>query len=259
MNGTTHRLADPSAQRHRGMNKPNDGIMGSQRNQHVADRKAAAPDRVDHRMIGAGGGVGHGNGGIGAEVPRQIEGQLHPGRQLREALIDAELEVEGAIPVPEHDCGGDRGVAGPQRHDLAFAGFGECGRGAADKAGIAVVLQQRGAALGFPAAGLEGEESLDGWRNVFGCARHIETDGAVLGQPVALAAQFFQLLRPQCVTQQFIGILRCVEAGASMGLQQFWTHAALPQDFREGFHGGAVQRDVAQDQRMGAGFARRPH
>ena len=42
-----------------------------------------------------------------------------------------------------------------QRHDLALAGFGERGRGATDEGGIAVVLDQRGAALALPAAGLQ--------------------------------------------------------------------------------------------------------
>ena len=40
-----------------------------------------------------------------------------------------------------------------------------------------------------------------------------------------------------------------------LGLQHPRTQAVLSQDFRDGLHGGAVQRDVAQDQRMGAGSA----
>ena len=87
-------------------------------------------------------------------MPRQIERQLHAGRQFRETLVDAELEVECAVLMPQHDRGRDRRIAGTQRHDLALADFGERDGGAPDKGGIAVVLHQRGAAPGFPAAGL---------------------------------------------------------------------------------------------------------
>ena len=140
-----------------------------------------------------------------------------------------------------------------------MAGFRERFRRAADETGIAVVLQQRGTALGFPAGGFEAEESLEGRCDVFGLARHIETDGAVLRQPVALATQFLQFLGAQGVTQQLVGIAGRVEGGANVGMQQSWTHAVWPQDFGERLHDGAIQRDVAQDQRMGAGFARRLH
>ena len=51
----------------------------------------------------------------------------------------------------------------------------------------------------------------------------------MLGEPIALAAQFLQLLGAQRVMQQFIGIARRVKAGADMGLQHARTHAALPQ------------------------------
>src|SRR5882757_7778297 len=54
---------------------------------------------------------------------------------------------------------------------------------------------------------------------------------AMLGKPVALAAQFLQFLRAQGVTQQFIGIARRVEAGADMGLQHPRTDAVFPQYF----------------------------
>ena len=64
-------------------------------------------------------------------------------------------------------------------------------------------------------------------------ARHLETDFAVFGQPVALAAQFLQFLRTQRLAQQFIGVARRIEAGAEMGLQQARAHAVVPQHFRE--------------------------
>ena len=84
-------------------------------------------------------------------------------------------------------------------------------------------------------------------------ARDVEPDGAVLGQPMALAAQFLQLLGAQRLAQQFVGIARGVEAGAELRLQHARTQAVLPQHLGEGVHGRAIERYVAQDQRMGAG------
>ena len=88
-----------------------------------------------------------------------------------------------------------------------------------DKAGIALVLHERGPALRLPAAGLEVEEYLERGCDVCGRTRHIEMDGAVLGQAMALAAQFLEFLGSQRVAQQFIGIPRRIETGADMGLQ----------------------------------------
>ena len=100
---------------------------------------------------------------------------------------------------------------------------------------------------------------LDRGGDFFRRARDVETDSALLGETMALAAQLLQFLGPQRIPQQFIGIARGVEAGAGMGLQQRWAHAALVQHLRESFHRCAIQRDIAQDQRMGAGFPRVLH
>ena len=126
------------------------------------------------------------------------------------------------------------------------------------KAGIAVVLDQRGAALALPAAGLQPQEDLERGSDFLARARNVETHGAMLGQPMALAAQFLQLLGAQRVAQQFVGIARGVEAGAELGLQHARTQAVPPQHLAEGFHGGAIERHVAQDQRVRAGIPRRP-
>src|SRR5258708_33510042 len=130
--------------------------------------------------------------------------------------------------MPEHDGSGARRAAGTQAHDLAWAGLSKRDSGAPDKAGIAAVLHQCRAALRLPAAGFEVEEYLDRRSDLFSRARHIEMNVAMLGKPVALAAQFLQFLRAQGVTQQFIGIARRVEAGADMGLQHPRTDAGLP-------------------------------
>ena len=79
--------------------------------------------------------------------------------------------------------------------------------------------------LAFPAAGFERQECLDRASDVFGCPRDIEMHGAVLGQAMALAAQFLQFLRAQCVTQQLIGIACRIETGADPGLQYPRTQA----------------------------------
>src|ERR1700720_2336092 len=166
-------------------------------------------------------------------MPRQVERQLYSGRKLRKPLVDAELEVERAVLMPEHDRGCDRRIAGVQRHDFALAGLGESFGGAPDKAGIAVVLPERGAAPRFPAAGFEREENLDSRSYRVLRPRHIETDRAVLCEPIALPAQFLQFLAAERVPQQIIGIAPRVKTGAQMRLQDPRTRAVLSQHFPE--------------------------
>ena len=184
-------------------------------------------------MIGVRGGIGGRDGRIGAEMPGQIERQLHARRKFRKTLVDAELEIKRAILMPQHDRGRDRGIAGAQGHDLALTRLGERHGGAPHETGIAVVLHQRGAALAFPAAGFERQECLDRGRDLFRRSRHLEMHGAVLGQPMALAAQFLQLLGAQRVAQQRIGIARRIEAGADPGLQHARTQAAPAARLRQ--------------------------
>ena len=104
MNRAARSGAREVARDQRRMDHRHHRIVRPQRDQHVADRKAAAPDRVDHGMIGACGGIGRGDGGIGAEMPRQIERELHARREFREALVDAELEEEGAVSDAAARC-----------------------------------------------------------------------------------------------------------------------------------------------------------
>ena len=196
---------------------------------------------------------------VGAEMPGQIQRQLHARRKFRKALVDAELEVEGAVLVTQHDRGRHRRVAGAQRHDLALAGLRERRGGAADKGRIAGVLSERGAALALPAAGFQLQEGLERRGDIAWLAGDVELDGAVLGEAVALAAQLLQFLGAERFLQQFVGIAGGVETGADMRLQHGRLHAVAPQDICEGFHGGAVERHVAQDQRMGAGSPRLLH
>src|SRR5215475_1846386 len=94
-------------------------------------------------------------------MPRQLERELDTGREFRKALVDTELEEEGAITVAQHDAGCNRRLTGAQRNDFALAVRGQRHRGAADEGGIALILGKRGAAPGLPAAGFQREERLD--------------------------------------------------------------------------------------------------
>ena len=100
-----------------------------------------------------------------------------------------------------------------------LAGLRKRRGGAADKGRIAGVLSERGAALALPAAGFQFQEDLDRRCDVSWRARDVELDGAVLGEPVALAAQLLQFLGAERLVQQFVGIAGGVEAGADMRLQ----------------------------------------
>ena len=152
-------------------------------------------------------------------MPGQVERQLHAGRKLRKALVNPELEVERAALVPKHDCGRDRRIACPQRHDLALAAFGERHGGAADKSGVALALDHGGAALSPPSRGFQGEKNLKGGRDVCGRARRVEMDLAMLGKAMALAAQFLQFPGAEGVEQQGVGVARRIQAGAGTGSQ----------------------------------------
>src|SRR5689334_2492562 len=116
----------------------------------------------------------------------QIERELHAGRELCKTLIDADLEEEGAVLMPQHDPCGHRRGARAQGDDLALANLGKRRSGAADEGGIAIVLRQRGAALALPAAGFEREEAFEGGRYLVLRSRDMEGHSAMLGEPVAL-------------------------------------------------------------------------
>src|SRR3569832_1504018 len=118
--------------------------------------------------------------------------------------------------MTKHDRGGYRRVAGMHGHDFALSGFGKASRGMAYEAQIAPVLSERGAALALPAAGLERKKDLNRTADFLDAARDAKSHGAVLGKPVALAAQFFQLFGAQRVAQHVVGAAPGVEAGAQM-------------------------------------------
>src|SRR3954470_2375407 len=143
-------------------------------------------------------------------MPGQIERELHARRIFREPLIDAELEEEGAALMAQHDAGGDRGIADAQGHDFALIGLGERDGGAAYEDSIAVRLDQRGAAMAFPAAGFEREEYLQRGSDLLRRARHLELDRAMLGQPIPLPTQLLQLLAAQRVVQRGVAVVRRV-------------------------------------------------
>src|SRR5579872_4617614 len=112
-------------------------------------------------MIGARGGVGGRDHRLVAEMPRQVERELDARRVFRKRLVDAELEVEGAVEMPEHDGSGDRPLAGMHGDDFALAAFGKALGRVSDEVEIAAVLPERGAALALPAADFEREKNFD--------------------------------------------------------------------------------------------------
>ena len=185
-------------------------------------------------------------------MARQIERELHARRAFGEALVDAHLEIKGAIEMPQHDAGRDRYVAGVQSYDFAVAARSRIEYGAADEGSVAFVLSQGGAALGFPSAGFEREERAEIAFDFARCGGDGEDHVAMFCEPVALAAQFLELLRPQCIAQQVVGVPCGVKAGALVTLQDARFQSAARQLARERHHDRAVQRDVAQDQRVGA-------
>ena len=133
---------------------------------------------------------------VGAEMPGQIERQLHARRKFREALVDAELEIERAVLMAQHDRGGDRRLAGAQRHDLALAGC----RRAPTVARRIKAASPSSCASAVPR--LAFQPLASSVRNISiaaatssGVRATSKCDGAVLGEAVALAAQFFQFLR----------------------------------------------------------------
>jgi len=199
------------------MNQCHHRVASPQRNQHVADREATAPDRIDHGVIGACGGIGAGDFRIGAEMAGQLERQLHARRILCKPLVDAELEEERAILVAQHDAGGHRRCAGAQADDLALTGFGECGRGTANESGIAGVLDQRGAALAFPAARFEPQEGFEHCPDALRRASNVERDRAMLFEPVLLAPKLLELLGPEGFPQHRFAVPRRIEARVTSG------------------------------------------
>ncbi len=74
----------------------------------------------------------------------------------------------------------------------------------------------------------------------------------MFGEAIALAAQFLQFLRAQRLAQHFVGITGGIKAGADMRLQHNGLHAAAMQHVGKGFHGRAIERGGAEDQRMRA-------
>ena len=108
-------------------------------------------------------------------MPGQVQRQLNARRKFCELFVDADLEEERAVLMPQDDSGGNRRIARAQRYDLALVRCRERGGCAANKTGIAIVLRQRGAARAFPAAGFQRQEGLERGRDVLGRTRDLET------------------------------------------------------------------------------------
>ena len=177
-------------------------------------------------MVGVRGGIDQRDRRIGAEMPGQIERQLHAGREFRETLVDAELEIERAVLMPQHDArlrpACRRRAASRSRTGRCSASAGVARRmKAASPSSCASAVPR----LAFQPLASSARKVSSARRDIAGRARHLEMDLAMLGQAVALAAQLLQLLCAERIAQQFIGVARRVEAGAHMGLQHARLHA----------------------------------
>src|SRR5690242_11686808 len=124
-------------------------------------------------------------------MTRQFQRKLYTRRELCKALVDADLEEEGARLMPQHDAGGDRRVAGAQCHDLAITGLGELRRRAADEGGIALDLRQRCAAPALPAARFKLQEHFQRGGDLLWRPRDVEGDLALFGEALAQSTQLF--------------------------------------------------------------------
>ena len=169
---------------------------------------------------------------IGAEMPGQLQRQLHAGRKFCKTLVDAELEIERAVLMPQHDRRRDRRIAGAQRHDLALAGCRERRRGAADEGGVAVVLHSAVPRWPF-------QPLASSIRNVSTAAATSRGVRATSKRTSPCSARrlrwrrsSFSFFAPERVAQQFIGVARRIEAGADMGLQHARAHAVAAAALR---------------------------
>ena len=94
-----------------------DEIVRLRRRKQVAKRLAAAPDVIDHRMIGVGGGIDVVDPGVLAIMAGEIERELHAGRIARGQIRPCALGNIGEVDeLP------GRATARPHRE---FAGCGD--------------------------------------------------------------------------------------------------------------------------------------
>ena len=133
-----------------------------------------------------------------------------------------------------------------------------CQRGnrAANEGRIARMLDQRGAALAFPATGLELQECFERRPDLVGLARDREGDGPVLFEAMALATQLLEFLGAERAMQQRFTILRRVEAGAGVGGEDTRLQAVAIENVLERTHRRAVECNVVQHKRMRSGLTR---
>ena len=230
-----------------------------QRNQHVADRKAAAPDRIDHRMIGAGGGVGRRDGGIGAEMPGQIERQLHARRKFRKALVDAELEDRKRGPDAATRC---RPRPGYRRRAAS--------RSRTDRFRPAPAVARR-MKLASPSCWTSAvprspfQPLASSVRNVSIAAATSSGVRATSKRTAPCSASrwrwrrnSFNFLAPSASRSNSSASRVASRQARKRDCSTRGASPSCRSTSRKGFHGGAIQRYVAQDQRVGAGSPRLP-
>ena len=195
------------------------GTTGSWRRSGISTSPIASRPRQIGLIIGwsgVGGGIGQADRRIGAEMPRQLERQLHAGREFRKALVDAELEDRTRGPDGAARSPAATGVS-PARSVMishwpvaASATAARRMKAASPSSCISAVPR-----WAFQPLASSVKERLErGARRRAGVRATSKCTVAMLGQPVALAAQLLQFLGAQRFAQQFVGIAGGIEAGA---------------------------------------------
>ena len=213
----------------------------------MAERLPPAPDVIDHRMIGVGGGIDVVDRRRLRKVPGQIEGELHAGRGARFALVDRDLEeVSAALVAKESPQATGLPPCDKVAISNSLAPRAPCG--VMDEAAVAVMLGERRAAIGFPAFRFQCQKSLERRCDLFRRARHAEFDRAEVGQAVALAAKLFQFFRSKRVAQQGRGIGARIETRALISLMDMRADIAAGEGAGDRGRGRTILREILKQE-----------
>src|SRR6476646_4305306 len=98
-----------------------DESVGLRRRDQVAERLPAAPDVIDHRMIGVSGGIDIVDIRVLTKIAGQIERELHAGRGSRLRFVDRDLEKIRSSLMATDEPARARDAAMRQRRDFETA------------------------------------------------------------------------------------------------------------------------------------------
>ena len=193
-------------------------------------------------------------------MPGQLQRQLHAGRKFCKALVDAELEIEGAVLMAQHDRrrrpasrrrATSRSRTGRSRPAPTVARRTKAASPSSCPSAVPRLPFQPLASstrkVSTAAATSAGVRATSKWTAPCSARR------------LRWRRSSFSFFAPSASRSSSSASRGRIEAGADMRLQHDAAHAVATQHVGEGLHGGAVERGVAQDQRMGAGLPRLPH